>query len=100
MIKNSTTREVLNILINNGYKAYVVGGAVRDAYLGLEVNDADITTSAKPNEVISVFESKGYKVIPTGLKHGTVTVMVDKEGVEITTFRSESGYVEDRKSVV
>ena len=96
MIKNQTTKKVLNILIEKGYKAYVVGGAVRDAYLNLPVSDADITTSAKPEEVTAVFKNGGYKVIPTGIKHGTVTVIVDGESFEITTFRSESGYADNR----
>ena len=96
MINKPSTLKIINLLQNYGFKAYVVGGAVRDAYLGLEINDADITTSATPTEVTTVFESNGYRVIPTGIKHGTVTVLVDGEGVEITTFRSESNYVDNR----
>ena len=83
---------VLNRLTQNGYEAYIVGGCVRDALLGLTPSDFDITTSAKPQEVINLFE----KTIPTGINHGTVTVMVDKTPVEVTTFRTEGNYTDSR----
>ena len=83
---------VLNTLTQNGYEAYIVGGCVRDALLGLTPSDFDITTSAKPQEVINLFE----KTIPTGINHGTVTVMVDKTPVEVTTFRTEGNYTDSR----
>lgn len=77
-----------------GFEAYLVGGSLRDILLGREVHDFDITSSAKPEEVMEVFSD--FKVIPTGLKHGTVTVLVEDEPLEITTFRSESGYSDGR----
>ena len=77
-----------------GFEAYLVGGSLRDILMGREVHDFDITSSAKPEEVMEVFSD--FKVIPTGLKHGTVTVLVEDEPVEITTFRSESGYSDGR----
>ncbi len=83
---------VLNRLTQNGYEAYIVGGCVRDSLLGLTPSDFDITTSAKPQEVIELFE----KTIPTGINHGTVTVMVDKTPIEVTTFRTEGYYTDSR----
>ena len=79
-------------LTQNGYEAYIVGGCVRDALLGITPSDFDITTSAKPEEIISLFE----KTIPTGIAHGTVTVMIDNEPIEITTFRTEGTYTDSR----
>ena len=79
-------------LTQNGYEAYIVGGCVRDSLLGITPSDFDITTSAKPEEIISLFE----KTIPTGIAHGTVTVMIENEPIEITTFRTEGKYNDSR----
>jgi len=84
---------VLTELEKNGYEAYIVGGCVRDSLLGLAPHDYDVTTSAKPEEVISVFE----RTVPTGIKHGTVTVLVENEPVEVTTFRTEGEYTDSRR---
>ena len=84
---------ILNALQNNGYKAYIVGGCVRDSLLNITPKDWDITTSAKPEDVISIFD----KTIPTGLQHGTVTVMIEREGFEVTTFRVDGEYKDNRK---
>ncbi len=82
-----------------GHEAYVVGGAIRDLILGRPVTDFDIATSAHPPEVASVFGRR--RTIPTGEKHGTVTVLVDAEGeqrhVEVTTFRGEGAYSDGRR---
>ncbi|SFC22197.1 CCA tRNA nucleotidyltransferase [Clostridium uliginosum] len=83
---------VLDTLINNGYEAYIVGGCVRDSVLGKSPKDWDITTKAKPDEVIELFK----KVILTGIKHGTVTVMIGKEGYEVTTYRNDGEYEDNR----
>ncbi len=80
------------IFSQNGYEAYLVGGAVRDALLGKEVSDWDVTTNAKPDEVMKIFK----KVIPTGIEHGTVTVHFMKKEIEVTTFRTESDYSDGR----
>ena len=80
------------IFSQNGYEAYLVGGAVRDALLGKEVSDWDVTTNAKPDEVMKIFR----KVIPTGIEHGTVTVHFMKKEIEVTTFRTESDYSDGR----
>ncbi len=88
-------KNIINTLKNNGFKAYVVGGAVRDSLIGKTVYDYDITSSARPEEIIEVF--KGDTIIPTGLKHGTVTVLKGGKGYEITTFRTEKGYSDLRR---
>ncbi len=83
---------VIENLIKNGHKAYLVGGCVRDMLMGKAPTDFDVTTSAFPSEVISLFK----KTIPTGIKHGTVTVMVNSTPIEVTTFRTETGYSDSR----
>lgn len=84
---------VLRRLIQHGYQAYFVGGCVRDWLLGKPVHDIDICTDATPEEVMSLFPV----CIPTGLKHGTVTVQENGLYFEVTTFRTESGYVDFRR---
>lgn len=79
--------KAISIIENNGYEAYLVGGAVRDSLLGLNPKDYDLTTSAPVIELIKIF--KAYKVIETGLKHGTITVFLDHFELEITEFRDD-----------
>ncbi len=86
---------LIKTLENSGFEAYAVGGAVRDFLRGVDYSDVDITTSATPDEMLEVF--KDYKVFKTGIKHGTITVAVDGENVEITTFRTEKGYSDNRR---
>ena len=83
---------IVNTLINNGYESYVVGGCVRDSILKKKPKDWDITTKAKPEQVIKLFD----KVILTGLKHGTVTVLINKAGYEVTTYRMDGEYEDNR----
>lgn len=85
---------MLQKLASAGYEAYLVGGCVRDFLLGCEPNDYDITTSARPEETMAVFD--GDRVIPTGLKHGTVTVLYGGVTAEITTYRTETTYTDGR----
>jgi len=82
-------------LNNNGFDAYVVGGCVRDSILGIEPSDWDITTSALPHNIINCFEN--YKIIETGLKHGTVAVIIYDMLIEITTFRIDGEYKDNRR---
>ena len=89
-------QEVLDLLQNAGHEAYLVGGTVRDAVMGLVPHDYDITTSALPGETKTLFEEHAYRVIDTGLKHGTVTVMCGKEPIEITAFRIDGIYTDAR----
>ena len=83
---------ILQQLHDNGYEAYAVGGCVRDALLGREPEDWDITTSAKPEQVKALFR----RTVDTGLQHGTVTVMLDKDGFEVTTYRIDGLYEDGR----
>lgn len=83
---------IIDTITAAGYEAYVVGGCVRDSLLGRTPEDWDITTSAKPEEVKSLFK----RTIDTGIKHGTVTVMLDKEGFEVTTYRIDGKYEDGR----
>ncbi|KRU37040.1 putative polymerase A [Clostridium sporogenes] len=87
---------IINTLQENNHEAYIVGGAVRDSLLERKVNDWDITTSANPQEVVNIFENLRYKIIPTGLKHGTVTILINSIGYEITTFRIDGEYEDNR----
>lgn len=77
-----------------GFEAYAVGGCVRDSLLGREPNDWDVTTSARPDETAACFAD--CRVIETGMKHGTVTVLFDGEAVEITTYRLDGEYADNR----
>ena len=85
---------VVERLERYGYEAYVVGGCVRDSLMGRCPKDWDVCTNALPEEVLRVF--KRFHVIKTGLQHGTVTVMVDKQPVEVTTFRIDGNYTDNR----
>jgi len=86
---------ILDKLNKNGYEAYIVGGCVRDLIMGIEPKDYDITTNALPDEIINVFFE--YKTILTGIKYGTVTVIINDIPIEITTFRKENKYINNRK---
>ncbi|MBQ3118903.1 MAG: CCA tRNA nucleotidyltransferase [Clostridia bacterium] len=94
MVKLSKACEkIIDTLTRAGFSAYAVGGAVRDCLLGLDAHDFDVTTSATPEKVKSLFK----KTIDTGIAHGTVTVIIDKEAIEVTTFRSDGEYLDNRK---
>lgn len=84
--------DVLEKFNKAGYEAYFVGGCVRDFLLGCEFSDIDITTNALPKEVKTIFR----KSIDTGIQHGTVTILVDGESYEVTTFRTEDDYIDHR----
>ena len=86
----------LKLLNEEGYEAWWVGGCVRDSLLDRPVDDIDITTSALPEQVIRCFKDRGYTVVPTGIRHGTVTVLIDKIPLEITVYRCESDYRDHR----
>ncbi len=85
-------KKIIERLKKNGFEAYAVGGCVRDLILGREPGDWDITTSAKPEEVKALFSH----TIDTGIKHGTVTVMMDHTGYEVTTYRIDGEYEDCR----
>ena len=88
-------KTIISRLNGAGYEAYAVGGCVRDSIMGVEPNDWDICTSALPEQVEAVFS--GMHIIETGLQHGTVTLMLDHIGYEITTYRTEGTYSDRRK---
>ena len=84
----------IDLLENAGFAAYAVGGCVRDTWLGLTPHDYDLCTSALPEQTEEVF--RDYRLVLAGKKHGTVTVITDGGPVEITTFRTEGGYRDNR----
>ena len=86
---------ILDRLHSAGYEAFIVGGCVRDSMLGKIPNDWDITTSAKPDAILEVFKDR--QIIETGLQHGTVTVMVNGIGYEVTTYRIDGNYSDNRR---
>ncbi len=87
---------VLDRLRFSGLEGYIVGGCVRDSIMGRTPNDWDITTSARPAETLELFSEPPFKAIPTGLKHGTVTVVYEGEAIEVTTFRVDGEYLDGR----
>ena len=86
---------IINKIYENNYEAYIVGGCVRDAILGLKPHDYDITTSAPPDAIIDIF--KGFRCIETGIQHGTVSIVIEKDIYEITTYRIEGEYKDHRR---
>lgn len=86
--------KAIALLESNGYSAYAVGGCVRDSIMGRTPNDWDMTTSATPAETRTVFKS--FRTIATGIKHGTITVIIGSEPVEITTMRVDGKYSDNR----
>src|SRR5690554_1332340 len=89
----SEARQTMRVLLEAGFEAYLVGGFVRDYVLGLPVHDIDIATSAAPADVVRLFE----RAVPTGIQHGTVTVVRGKHSFEVTTFRKEGKYEDHRR---
>ncbi len=83
------TQAALRLLSAAGHQAFVVGGTVRNALLGTEVSDIDIATSAHPEAVLDLAARAGLHAVPTGLEHGTVTVVIDGVGYEVTSFRRD-----------
>lgn len=83
---------IIRILNQNGFEAFAVGGCVRDTLLGREPEDWDITTSAKPEQVKALF----HRTVDTGIQHGTVTVLMDRRGYEVTTYRIDGEYEDGR----
>jgi len=86
-------KTIATILHSKGFSCYLVGGAVRNQLLGLEEKDYDLATDAFPEDIIRIFK----KVIPTGIKHGTVTILFKGEAYEITTFRVDGKYSDGRR---
>ena len=91
----SNANVIIHALQDAGYKAYIVGGCVRDSVINRFPHDWDICTSARPKQILEVF--KGYRVIETGLQHGTVTIVIDGEQYECTSFRIDGVYSDNRR---
>ncbi len=89
----SKIQYVIDTLYSAGYEAYTVGGCVRDMLMGKTPDDYDIAASAPPDKIQELFEH----TVPTGIKHGTVTVIIDREPIEVTTYREENGYADNRR---
>jgi len=85
-------KKIIETLQTHGYEAYAVGGCVRDSVLGRIPQDWDITTSAMPQETKTLFD----KTFDTGIEHGTITVLLDHEGYEVTTYRIDGKYEDNR----
>ncbi|MDQ7069663.1 MAG: CCA tRNA nucleotidyltransferase, partial [Rhodobacterales bacterium] len=88
-VSNKATQRVCAVLNNAGFQVYFVGGCVRNALLGAPVNDIDLATDARPETVMELMMAAGFKVVPTGIEHGTVTVIASHIPHEITTFRRD-----------
>jgi poly(A) polymerase len=89
-LKSGPTARVLGLLNGNGEEARVVGGAVRNALLKIPIGDIDIATTAVPEEVVRRAKAAGIKSVPTGIEHGTVTLVVDAQPFEVTTLREDT----------
>src|SRR6201989_875949 len=89
-LTSGATSRVLSLLNQDGEEARVVGGAVRNALLGIPVGDIDVATTALPDEVIRRAKAADIKSVPTGIEHGTVTLVVDSQPFEVTTLREDT----------
>lgn len=87
---NDDVMTIINVIEDEGYEARVVGGPVRDSILGLEPKDIDLGTTALPKDVVRMFTDRGLTVVETGIKHGTVTVVINKIPYEVTTLRVDT----------
>ncbi len=89
--------KLISLLLSAGYKAYAVGGCVRDSILGKPMSDVDICTSALPEETERLLEENSVRFVETGLKHGTITAVINHTPYEITTFRTDGEYLDNRR---
>jgi len=88
-VTQSETQDICAMLVNAGFQAYFVGGCVRNALLGAPISDIDLATDALPEQVVGLAKRAGFKPVPTGVEHGTVTVVVRGHAFEITTYRKD-----------
>ena len=96
-LKNFKGNPIYEALAGAGFQAYFVGGCVRDALMGIEAHDIDICTDAPPEETLALFGRSGFKTIPTGIKHGTITAIRGNVRAEVTTLRSDGEYADGRR---
>lgn len=88
-------QDIIDKLNSHGFKAYLVGGALRDELMGRPPKDYDIATNCKPEQMLEVF--KDFRVIETGIKHGTITLVINERNYEVTTFRVDGNYSDNRR---
>lgn len=88
-------KKIINVLNKNNFEAFAVGGCVRDSVLGVTPNDWDICTSAKPEQIKKVFA--GFNTFDTGIKHGTISIVIDGAVYEVTTYRIDGEYTDNRR---
>lgn len=93
---SKNAEEIIVMLENSGYEAYAVGGCVRDFLMGRACDDVDITTSATPQQTEAVFSHNDVRFIETGLKHGTITAVTPGGNFEVTTYRTDGDYKDNR----
>lgn len=98
-IKDSGAQQVCGLLTDAGYQVYFVGGCVRNDLLGVEITDLDMSTNALPARVMELAEAAGFRALPTGIDHGTVTIVINHIPYEITTFRKDV-QTDGRRAVV
>lgn len=96
MTLSNNAERLISVIEQQGYKAYAVGGCVRDYLLGRDCDDVDIATSATPFDIEQILTDNCISFIETGLKHGTVTALLDGESFEITTYRTDGSYLDSR----
>ena len=88
-LSDPAAQKIFSLLLDAGYQAYAVGGCVRNALLDCSVNDVDIATNARPEQVVALAKAAGVKSIPTGIDHGTVTLLKNSTPFEVTTYRRD-----------
>lgn len=93
---NKDAEKLIELFMHNGFEAYAVGGCVRDAVLHRPMGDIDLTTSATPQEMEALLQANGIRFAETGIRHGTVTAIVNSVPYEITTFRADGAYDDNR----
>lgn len=93
---SENAKTIISLLCDRGFDAYAVGGCVRDSLMNREIGDIDIACSASPQELEQVLSDNSIKYVETGIKHGTVTAVINHEPFEITSFRSDGDYKDNR----
>lgn len=94
LLLTDSVKKIIEKLNNNGHESFVVGGCVRDSLLGITPHDWDICTSAKPEQIKKCFED--FNTFDSGIKHGTISIVIDKEVYEVTTYRIDGEYTDNR----
>lgn len=94
LLLTKNVKNIIEILKNNGHESFIVGGCVRDSLMGITPHDWDICTSAKPEQIKECF--KDFNTFDSGIKHGTISIVIDKEIYEVTTYRIDGEYKDNR----